>query len=146
MFCKGKFSKWNRSFLNRELSVILDWLNCSFNEKFPTYLTYYVSTFINWYIYLTTLRNFKKSCIWHWRLKVKNRNLIYFGLRPNRRRLQSPNGFLIPNVANYVIKTRIIKHVSSKPMTIESKSGLIKFLETKIITNLYIPSKKHGIS
>ena len=103
-------------------------------------------TFINWYIYSNTLRNCKKICIWHWRVKVKNRNFIYFWLRPTRRRLQSPNGFLIPTVANYVIKTRIIRHISSKPMTIESKSGLKKFLASKIITNLYIQGKKYGIS
>ena len=127
------------SFLNREWSVILDWLNCSFNENFlHTFHIIYVYKLVH----LTTLRNCKKSCIWHSRVKVKNRNFIYFWLRPNQRRLQSPNGFLIPTVANYVIKTRIIRHALSQPMTIESKSGLTKFLATQIITNLYISEKK----
>ena len=126
------------SFLNRELSVID--LIAVLIKIF--YIPFILFTFINWYIYLTTLRNCKKSCIWHWRVKVKNRNFIYFWLRRNQRRLQSPNGFLTEWMANYVIKTRIIRHALSQPMTIESKSGLTKFLAIQIIKNLYISEQK----
>ena len=132
-----------KSFLNRELSVIqLDWLNCSFNEKFLH--TFHI--IYDYKLVLLEIVRTKKSCIWHRRVKVKNRNFIYFWLRPNQRRLQSPNGFLIPTVANYVIKTRIIRHALSQPMTIESKSGLTKFLAIKVTTNLYIFEQKYGIS